>query len=117
MPKEKTARHRRDAGPETGNGGDPMGPARQPTGSMAGPLFVKCSRPEVTYRGERIVNRPVNISLCKSVSKDRVKWYPDNKGLPSMRLHGCDTEWVYPYEEERDRDYELVAGNGFSKGL
>lgn len=62
-------------------------------------------------RGEIVENKPVNINLCKSISKDRFRWYPDNTGLPCLVFHGCDVQWVYKDEDVRDYDYNRIVNN------
>lgn len=71
--------------------------------------FIEPSKQFVTYlRGETIFNHPVNVDLCTSVRRDRHKWYPDNKGLPSIEFEGCDKRWVYDTDAERDADFQRV---------
>lgn len=69
--------------------------------------FVQPSVAFVSYlRGETIFNHPVNVDLCTQVRRSRERWYPDNKGKPSIVFEGCDAKWVYDSDKERDADYE-----------
>jgi hypothetical protein len=78
------------------------------------PLFVESSIEGITYlRGEKVTNRPVNLSLCKSIEKSNYAWYPDNRGKPAIRFNGCDVEWVYNQESMRDKDYNRIKNNNF----
>ena len=73
-------------------------------------MFIKCSLESFRYmRGEVVVNRPVNLMLCKSISKGTFAWYPDNEGKPSIVFHGCDVEWAYNSEKERNEDFERIC--------
>jgi hypothetical protein len=73
--------------------------------------FVQCSVPSIVYRYGRdsVVNNPVNLALCRSLSKSRYHWYPDNVGKPSILFNGCDTEWVFKSEAERDAEFDRLA--------
>ena len=76
------------------------------------PYFVKCSIESIRYmRGKIVKNRPVNLALCKSIGKGKFAWYPDNTGQPSIVFDGCDVEWAYNDEEERDSDFERLSNN------
>ena len=76
------------------------------------PFFAKCSLENFVYRrGETVVNKPVNLSLCKSIRKGKFAWYPDNTGKPSILFDGCDVEWAYNSEEDRDADFERISNN------
>lgn len=78
------------------------------------PLFVTSSVESIKYlRGETVVNKPVNLSLCKSIEKGKFNWYPDNEGIPSIKFNGCDTQWVYNDEDTRNKDYEILKNNKF----
>jgi len=78
------------------------------------PFFISCSIEKVRYmRGEFIYNHPINLSLCISISKSNYSWYPDNIGKPSIKLNGCDQEWVYNNEEEREIDYLKIVNNEY----
>jgi len=78
------------------------------------PIFISCSIDKIRYmRGEYVHNRPVNLSLCKSLSKGKFAWYPDNVGLPSLKFNGCEQEWVYNNKEEREIDYLRIVNNEF----
>lgn len=71
--------------------------------------FVVSEIAEITYLwGEKIKNRPVNIGLCTSITKSRENWYPDNVGKPSMIFKGCNAQWVFDNEQDRDKEYERI---------
>lgn len=67
------------------------------------------------YGASEITNSPVNLSLCKEIVKQQLKWYPDNMGLPTIKFEGCDTSWVYSCAESRDLDYKMIANNEYIK--
>ena len=71
--------------------------------------FIKCSIEKVKYCRSKIFNNPVNLNLCQSISKSRLKYYPDNTGVPSIRFKGCDTEWVYDSAKERDIEFDRIS--------
>lgn len=71
--------------------------------------FIQCVRSEITYRHSPVQNNPVNLALCKSIQKGRLIWYPDNEGLPTIKFNGCDTEWTFYKDEERDLEFEKIA--------
>lgn len=71
-------------------------------------LFVKPSVKEVIYRSVKIENNPVNILHCKQVVATILRWYPDNKGLPAIKFFGCDAQWVFETEEERDSEIQRI---------
>lgn len=74
--------------------------------------FIKCSVKAVPYRrGEIVTNKPVNIDLCKSLTKSQFAWYPDNIGLPSITFNGTEVEWVFPDLKSRDDEFERIASN------
>lgn len=78
------------------------------------PYFITCYVESIIYRrGEKVVNKPVNLSLCKNISKTKYAWYPDNIGKPAITFDGCDTEWVYDKESDRDSDFLRITGNAF----
>lgn len=80
------------------------------------PFFIKPPIEIVTYlRGDEIVNKAINISLCTSVKKSRLKWYPDNYGIPSIEFGGIDEKWVFNSDTYRDNIYNLITSNEFSK--
>lgn len=80
------------------------------------PFFIKPPIEIVTYlRGDEIVNKAINISLCTSVKKSRLKWYPDNDGIPSIEFGGIDEKWVFNSDKSRDETYNLLVNNEFSK--
>lgn len=74
-------------------------------------MFIKSSVERVNYRGNILDNHPVNLLLCKGIIKNRINWYPDNVGIPSIYFKGCDVEWAYSYVEDRDKDFEDIANN------
>ena len=72
--------------------------------------FVECDVPSIQYRNSTYVNVAVNLGLCKGLSKERVAWYPDNTGKPSIVFRGCNIEWAFNTEEERDAQFDkLIA--------
>lgn len=77
------------------------------------PLFITCSVESIDYRRGVVTNKPVNLSLCKSVEKVKYAWYPDNEGKPAIRFNGCDVEWVYHYASERDADFQKIINNEY----
>lgn len=84
---------------------------------MSSPFFIECSVPAVPYlRGEVIVNSAVNLSLCTVIRRGFHKWYPDNKGLPSIEfvlIGGANyVTWVFSTEAERDAEYAKAVSAG-----
>ena len=82
------------------------------------PFFIKSSVDKISYlRGDEVINKPVNLSLCLSVHKDRLRWYPDNNGRPSivfkMIPEGKELTWAYDKEIDRNLDYEKIVNNEF----
>ena len=76
------------------------------------PFFIKCSLGSFKYRqDQRVVNNPVNLSLCTSIYKSKFAWYPDNEGKPAISFSGCNVEWAYNDETSRDTDFEKIACN------
>jgi hypothetical protein len=75
------------------------------------PFFVKCSVESTRYRGHARANNPVNLSLCNSIKKSRLRWYPDNDGIASIVFEGCDIEWAYNSESTRDADFDRITTN------
>lgn len=73
--------------------------------------FIQCIRPEITYRNSLVKNNPVNLALCTSIQKGKLNWYPDNVGLPTIKFNGCDTEWAFYKDEERDLEFDKIANN------
>lgn len=80
--------------------------------------FVRCSVPEITYQGgAKITNNAVNIDLCTVMRLSTYyraeinehAWYPDTTGKPSIKFDGCDAEWVYNNEADRDADYQRIV--------
>jgi hypothetical protein len=71
--------------------------------------FLECSVPSIEYlRGEIVKNDPVNLDRCKSIEKFQYRWYPDNTGKPAIKFKGCDVEWVYKSESQRDEDWQRI---------
>lgn len=70
--------------------------------------FIKCGVSKTAYRGNQLVNSPVNINLCTYISKENYFQYPDNTGLPSIRFHGCDVMWVFSDTASRDADFDKI---------
>src|SRR5690606_27580879 len=77
-------------------------------GEKMGAHFMAPTSQFVTYKGYDLQNKPVNISLCKSVEKKQYRIYPDNEGMPSITFHGNDVDWVFKTEGERDLNFERV---------
>lgn len=80
---------------------------------MSKPFFVKSSCEKTSYRGHKVENNPINLSLVTSIVKTRENWYPDNKGTPSIKFQGIDITWIYGIHqtEQRDLDYENLITN------
>lgn len=73
------------------------------------PHFIECSVPSIAYlRGETVTNSPVNLDLCKQIRRTKLAWYPDNGGRPAIRFEGCDAEWAYNTEAEREADFARI---------
>lgn len=80
------------------------------------PCFITCATEKICYlRGEDVINNPVNISLCTSISKSKFAWYPDNDGRPAIKFHSCNVEWVYDNEDERDEEFKKISENIFGE--
>ncbi len=71
-------------------------------------MFIECSLPSRPYGSSVIVNPAVNLGLCKAIRKQRIHWYPDNTGIPSIKFEGCDIEWAYKTDADRDADYARI---------
>ncbi len=67
--------------------------------------FITCSIDRRMYGSSELINHAVNIDLCRKIQKSRLQYYPDNTGIPSIKFAGCDAEWVYKTDAERDADY------------
>lgn len=72
---------------------------------MSNPLFLTS---EVNP-----LNDAVNISLCTGMSKFRTpeEGSPNWSGVhdaPSIKFKGCDIEWVYENEKDRDKEYATI---------
>lgn len=81
-------------------------------------IFAECSVPNVTYlRGAVLVNRPVNLLLCKSLHTSTYHWYPDNSGRPSIVFTGTDVEWVFDNVKQRDAEYRRLLDLTFQPPL
>jgi len=73
------------------------------------PYFIECSITEIKYlRGDTYTNQSVNLALCTSVGKMQVKWYPDNTGKPGIFFVGCDQQWSFDTEKERDAEFAKI---------
>lgn len=73
------------------------------------PFFTQCSVPSIRYlRGQAIENLPINLSLCTAIKKFNFAWYPDNVGRPAIRFLGCDLEWVFDKDVDRDIEYDRI---------
>lgn len=74
--------------------------------------FITCSLESFKYwREETVVNKPVNLDLCTSIEKSQFAWYPDNAGKPSIVFNGCDVEWAYHEEADRDLEFDRISNN------
>lgn len=71
--------------------------------------FIQCDTPQIIYRHSPVQNNPVNLALCKSIEKGRLNWYPDNEGKPTIKFNGCDMEWTFYTDEERDLEFDKIA--------
>lgn len=78
-------------------------------------MFIKPRTPIIKCRGYSLDNNPVNLSLCQSVQKGRISYYPDNTGIPCIKFLGCNTEWAYTSAEERDKDFEAITNNTYGE--
>ncbi len=54
-------------------------------------------------------NDVVNLSLCKSISKGKFSWYPDNEGIPSIIFRGTKIEWVFNNNQQRDTEFGRIV--------
>jgi len=74
------------------------------------PHFLDCSVPNITYlQGQKYINQTVNLGLCTSIGKMQVKWYPDNQGKPGIFFVGCDVQWAFDSEKDRDAEYSKIV--------
>lgn len=81
--------------------------------------FVECSTPSITYRQIMVTNRAVNLSLCITLKRSSMNWYPDTVGLPSIAfetLGGKEVIWAYKKEADRDADYAKLVNHGKDNG-
>ncbi|MGE7305727.1 hypothetical protein ACQKJG_18060 [Priestia megaterium] len=78
------------------------------------PHFIECSTSSVKYRGEKVTNNPINLSLCTSIKKAQYSWYPDNEGIPCIKFNGCEEKWVYNNAAARDLDFKRISTNQFT---
>ena len=77
--------------------------------------FIECSVPSIKYlRGEMVVNHAVNLDHCYKVRKTKMSWYPDNTGKPSIDFDGCNAQWTFNTEAERDGEYTRIMQVGLS---
>lgn len=72
------------------------------------PFFLECTLPGRAYMHSHITNKAVNLSICKSITKARIHWYPDNTGIPSLKFDGCDVEWGFSSDSQRDKEYDRI---------
>lgn len=78
--------------------------------------FVECSIPRTKYlRDEFIENHPVNLALCRQLRRKQRCWYPDNDGLPAIDFVGCEAEWVFATEAERESELARLIAMGEPK--
>ena len=72
-------------------------------------------------RYEKHINNPVNLINVNGIKKGRLKYYPDNDGVPSIYFLGTETKnledgitWIFHDEKERDLCFEAIANNSFN---
>ena len=72
-------------------------------------------------RYENHTNIPVNLTNVNGIKKGRLKYYPDNDGVPSIYFLGTETKnledgiiWIFNNEQERDDCFEAIANNSFN---
>jgi len=71
--------------------------------------FIKPTIIEVICtRCKTIINKPVNIDLCKSLEKSTALWNLNSKGFPSIEFIGCNKKWIFNNESERDKEFERI---------
>ncbi len=81
------------------------------------PFFITSKVNSIKYiKGAIVVNNPINISNCTSITKSRFAWYPDNTGRPAITFKGCEEEWVFDTEKDRDADFDRISSNSFYSG-
>lgn len=74
--------------------------------------FIECTVPSIIYlRGIKVVNHAVNIDLCKRLRKSTLNWYPDNSGKPSIEFDGCDAQWAFDKDADRDDEYAKIIAS------
>lgn len=78
--------------------------------------FIKPHTESIGGRYGSHKNLAVNLDLCRAIEKDKLKWYPDNDGVPSIKFIGCKAEWIFQSMEERDEAYEKIAENTYKAG-
>ena len=54
------------------------------------------------------VNNIVNLSLCKGIQEFQEAYYPDNTGIPALTFKGCDIRWIFPNENERQKEIDRI---------
>ena len=80
------------------------------------PIYVIPHIKEIDYRSSTLTNNPINISLCESIQKSRLRYYPDNNGIPSLLFlfnktsdeQSNDRRWNFRSEEDRDFAYDEI---------
>lgn len=77
--------------------------------------FIKSIVNCVDYKGQKFNNNPINIDLVTEVSKRRLKYYPDNEGIPSIYFKGVDVEWVYLKDSDRDSEFETIINADYGR--
>lgn len=75
---------------------------------VEGPYFVQPTYKIVRYRQYDETNHPVNISLCQGLVEFQEAYYPDNFGIPALRFQGCYIRWIFPDEEERQKEIDRI---------
>ena len=84
--------------------------------------FIKPPYEKLEYgRYENRTNIPVNLMNVNGIKKGRLKYYPDNNGIPSIYFLGTETKnledgiiWIFHGEKERDDCFEAIADNSFN---
>jgi hypothetical protein len=72
------------------------------------PAFTRCSCESVRFSSEGIIyNPPINLAFCVAVIKS--EYIGISFSRPSIKFTGCDIEWVYKNEGDRDRDFIRIV--------
>jgi len=71
--------------------------------------FVKCSVETVKYRNYDYSNNPINLALCRFITKKQYKCYPDNIGIPAIYFDDDNLHWLYQDVKQRDKDFDMLT--------